>query len=535
MPLLELPLVLPNRRSSHLPEKEPSHKDSVSVAAYFRTSRAHQASLDWQCKLIQEFAAARGFVVVRHYVDFARSGLALTRRHAFQELLRDILSGKANYKCVLVNDVSRWGRFQDSDEAAHYEFLCKTAGVPIIYCQEIFKNDGTPASSMLKNIQRAMAGEYSRELSDKCFRAQSRLAALGFRAGGKAGYGLRRMAISVDGTRRILERGESRLVEQDRIILVPGPRQEVACVRKIFGLALTGMSLVAIAQELNNRGMPYSNGKPWSRDAIERILSNPKYAGVHCWNRTSAKLGARASVNPIERWITQPTAFPAIIERNLFDRIQKIVKNRCKRWTDRELVDSLKRLLHNEGRISERLVANTSHMASLATYHRRLGPFKKIWKALGYSYEPDRFDPSDQAAATQYLRDAIVDKLSRIFPESVSIVRLKRKRRPLLLFDGHRLVSVLVCRAWKREKEWVMYPAAGERNFATLICFPDKSNKIIARYYLVPRVTMTGSKIVFTLKGTLLEGGVRLRTLSGLREAIQALPNAQQKLPDMIP
>jgi DNA invertase Pin-like site-specific DNA recombinase len=37
---------------------------------------------------------------------------------------------------VLVYDVSRWGRFQDIDESAHYEFVCKQAGIKVAYCAE---------------------------------------------------------------------------------------------------------------------------------------------------------------------------------------------------------------------------------------------------------------------------------------------------------------------------------------------------------------------------------------------------------------
>jgi hypothetical protein len=55
-----------------------------------------------------------------------------------------------------VYDVSRWGRFQDSDEAAHYEFVCKTAGAPVHYCAEMFANDGTLLSTIMKALKRAM-------------------------------------------------------------------------------------------------------------------------------------------------------------------------------------------------------------------------------------------------------------------------------------------------------------------------------------------------------------------------------------------
>jgi hypothetical protein len=67
----------------------------------------------------------------------------------------------------LVLDVSRWGRFQDVDESAYYEFLCRQSGVRVQYCAESFVNDLSPYSNLVKAIKRMMAAEYSRELGVK--------------------------------------------------------------------------------------------------------------------------------------------------------------------------------------------------------------------------------------------------------------------------------------------------------------------------------------------------------------------------------
>lgn len=90
---------------------------------------------------------------------------------------------------MLVYDVSRWGRFQDTDEAAHYEFLCKSAGVPIHYCAESFKNNSSSPAVIMKTLKRVMAAEYSRDLSQRLSRTKKILTEHGFRAGGTAGYG----------------------------------------------------------------------------------------------------------------------------------------------------------------------------------------------------------------------------------------------------------------------------------------------------------------------------------------------------------
>jgi DNA invertase Pin-like site-specific DNA recombinase len=108
------------------------------------------------------------------------------------QLLDDVQSGRAEFSQILVYDVSRWGRFQDTDESAHYEFICKRAGVKVSYCAETLDNDGSLISSIVKNLKRVMAAEYSLELSVKVHAGQCRLASLGFKQGGPAVYALRR-------------------------------------------------------------------------------------------------------------------------------------------------------------------------------------------------------------------------------------------------------------------------------------------------------------------------------------------------------
>ena len=171
----------------------------VRAAQYVRMSTEHQQySTENQADTMKRYAEARRMEVVRTYSDAARSGLKLEGRDGLRELLRDVEAGRADYSDVLVYDVSRWGRFQDVDESAYYEYICKRANIRVHYCAEQFENDGSLSSSLLKTIKRTMAGEYSRELSVKVFAGQCRLIELGFRQGGPAGYGLRRQLVDRD-------------------------------------------------------------------------------------------------------------------------------------------------------------------------------------------------------------------------------------------------------------------------------------------------------------------------------------------------
>ena len=166
------------------------------AAQYVRMSTEHQRySTENQSDAIAHYAAQRGVEIVRTYSDEGKSGLRIQGRDGLKQLIEDIQSGKADFEAVLVYDISRWGRFQDADESAYYEYICKRAGISVIYCAEQFENDGSPVSTIVKGVKRAMAGEYSRELSQKVFTGQSRLIELGYRQGGPPGFDLRRMLI----------------------------------------------------------------------------------------------------------------------------------------------------------------------------------------------------------------------------------------------------------------------------------------------------------------------------------------------------
>ena len=237
----------------------------VRAAQYVRMSTEHQQySTENQMDVLRRYAEARSMQIIRTYSDEARSGLNIEGRNGLRQLLSDVEGGRADYTDVLVYDVSRWGRFQDVDESAYYEYICKRGNVRVHYCAEQFENDGSLSSSLLKTIKRTMAGEYSRELSVKVFAGQCRLIEHGFRQGGSAGYGLRRQLIDQDrNPKEILTRGKHKSIQTDRVILVPGPESETQVVREVYDLFTQKHSTEKdIAARLNERGLVTDLGRP---------------------------------------------------------------------------------------------------------------------------------------------------------------------------------------------------------------------------------------------------------------------------------
>lgn len=295
------------------------------AAEYVRMSTEHQKySTENQSDAILAYAASQGMEIVQTYADAGKSGLRIEGREALQRLIRDVEEGCADFDVILVYDVSRWGRFQDADESAYYEYICRRAGKQVQYCAEQFENDGSPVATIVKGVKRAMAGEYSRELSTKVFAGQCRLIEMGYRQGGAAGYGLRRVLLDEQGQPKAeLKRGEHKSLQTDRVILAPGPAEEVETVRWIYARFLKQRkSEREIATELNERGILTDLDRAWTRATVHQILTNEKYIGNNVYNRRSFKLKRKHVANEPEMWIRADGAFDAIVEQKQFHKVQ---------------------------------------------------------------------------------------------------------------------------------------------------------------------------------------------------------------------
>jgi DNA invertase Pin-like site-specific DNA recombinase len=263
---------------------------AIPAAQYLRMSTEDQQySMTNQSLRIKEYADKNGFDIVRTYEDPGKSGVIIKHRHGLRALLKEVVSGTAGFKAVLVYDVSRWGRFQNPDEAAHYEFLCAESGIPLHYCAKQFSNDGTASSAIVKALKRSMAAEFSRELGEKVVRGKTLLAKVGFWMGGPPGYGYRRRLVSADGKlKRVLKRGEQKSLKTERIALVLGPHKEIRDVRMIFSMA-HGRNCTEIVRELSFKKILFK-GKPWNDVTVLEILTNPKYTGCNVWSRRTQRL-----------------------------------------------------------------------------------------------------------------------------------------------------------------------------------------------------------------------------------------------------
>lgn len=462
----------------------------VPVAQYLRMSTSYQRySLDNQAAALSQYAFQHGMVVVQTYSDPGCSGLELKHRPGLRQLLQDVVS-KPLYKAIIVYDVSRWGRFQDPDEAAHYEFVCKSAGVPVHYSSELFENDGSVANLLLKQLKRTMAGEYSRELGVKVHAGQKRLAKMGHKMGGVAGYGLRRCLVTPEGTRRVLEAGQCKTLTTDWVVLVPGPASEVKLVRQMFKLVDTrALHPAEITRRLNYRGLVQPSGTPWTHHNITEILTNPKYVGVNVWGRTTRRLKSRTSAVPTSEWAAKEGAFEPVINRALFDRVQLWLDRRTEHQSNDDLLEDLRRLLRRSGRLSQRLVSMSDLTPNPCTYARRFGSLLSAYELIGYKAKPDCNAMISRRGHRNTLRDDLIASFHRTSPDRIKIVRSGTRRKPMLLIDGATWCAVTICPSLitaQGNRRWLVRVREEQKHYSVLICVLDRENLVIARMYVCP-------------------------------------------------
>lgn len=499
-----------------------SASPSVRAAEYVRMSTDHQKySTENQAEAIRHYAAAHGIEIVRTYADAGKSGLKIDGRDALKQLIDDVQTGVADYTMVLVYDVSRWGRFQDADESAYYEYICKRSGISVEYCTEQFDNDGSPVSTIVKGVKRAMAGEYSRELSVKVFAGQGRLIEKGFRQGGPAGFGLRRTLVDERGeTKGILTRGEHKSIQTDRVILTPGPPEEVAIVRGIYhAFVHEGRSEQDIADDLNRRSIPTDLDRPWTRGTVHQVLINEKYAGDNVWNRQSFKLKKKRVRNDPEMWIRAAGAFDAIVERDLFEAAKAIIGARSFRLSDSEMLSALKVLLDSRGLLSGIIIDECEGMPSSSAYSSRFGSLLRAYDLVGYTPDRDyRYVAINRALRKLHpeILGQVLDGLRDMGSDVVQDLQTDR-----VIVNEEFSLSVVIVRCnptltgllrWKIRFDTSRMPDI------TIVVRMDTANRAAFDYYLFPRLDLVADRLRLAEDNGLSLDAYRFDTLDLLYE-----------------
>jgi DNA invertase Pin-like site-specific DNA recombinase len=507
--------------------------NSCNLAAqYVRVSSEHQRySIDRQLDCIQQHAGRYGFTIVKTYIDRARSGLSLRNRSGLKQLLADVMGGQAGYRVILVYDVSRWGRFQDVDEAGHYEFICRQSGIPVHYCAEPFEDDGSSVTALMKALKRTMAAEYSRELGDRSFAGQKRITQLGFKAGGAPGYGYRRVLVSPDRQpKQALALHERKSLATDRVLLAPGPADEVACVRRIYRMLVERqMSFSSIARELNKRRVPHPTSTPWTHYRVSAILTNLKYTGAIVYGRTSKRLQTPQVQMPRESWVVVPGAFTPLIDEATYAAAQRTLGARTTRKTNGQLLVELRSVLGKHGRVTAQLIHNTQGASSPGTYRLRFGSLARAYQLIGYQMP---IAPNIQTrCSVQKARRRLIEELHTLFPQRISIGQggLFCSR---IQMDRGTTVHVLSCARFSTEggkTRWRIRSRKSNDRFIRLLALMGPGNENVERLVLLPPMELPPT-IDVSANSRLIGSGHAVCNLGAFLESLATLERTDPTL-----
>ena len=509
------------------PTSDPSTAP-IKAAAYVRMSTEHQQySTDNQMDVIDEYAARHGMQIVKTYSDQGKSGLNIQGRDQLSTMISDVTGGSAEFTHILVYDVSRWGRFQDADESAHYEYICRRAGIAVHYCAEQFENDGSIGSSIIKTVKRSMAGEYSRELSAKVFHGACRLIRLGYKQGGTAGFGLRRMLIDQTGNRKgTLKLGEHKSIQTDRVVLVPGPVEEVETVRWMYQAFVNeGKTELEIAEELNRKHIKTDFGREWTRSTVHEVLSNEKYIGNNVYHRTSCKLKGRHVNNPEDKWVRLEGAFEGVVDQELYLKARERILARSQKLSDADLLELLRRLVEQYGRLSGILIDESEGLPSSSVYRHRFGSLVRAYRLIGY-------DPGIDFAFLEANR-RLREQHPRILENTVSALLevgayvTQTSVSGIFVVNGELRVSIILCRHLITEagaSRWILRLDQALRPDITIAVRMNEDNDSVMDYYLLPSIDLTWERMrVAEVNGVYLDA-YRFDTLTRFFELAKRTP-----------
>lgn len=288
-------------------KKDADNTVRIRVAAYCRvsTDSEDQAnSFFAQVKYYNDYIRLNGdMILIDIYADEGISGAGIEKREDFKRLIQDVKKKKIDR--VLVKSVTRFAR--NSLECIETVRLFKSYGVSVFFENENIDTERLN-SEMILYLKSAFA--------------QSELLSAS-----------RRMAVSVrmrmaDGTYNLPSEPYGYRLENNELVIVP---EEAKNVKKVFELFLSGLGGCLIARRMTEN----DKATEWTTRRVRYILSNERYIGDCLLQKsyTENTLPFRQKMNrgELPKYYYSGTHEP-IIEKDVFFRVQDIIKQRCKRY-----------------------------------------------------------------------------------------------------------------------------------------------------------------------------------------------------------
>ena len=208
---------------------------------------------------------------------------------------------EAPFQEILVWKFSRFTRKRE--HAVAFKSMLRRRGIRVTSITE--HADDTPTGKLMEAIIESVDEFYSENLAQEVTRGMREAASRGFWVTSRPPYGYKRVKVQDGGK------------ERPTLVLNP-PVDDI--VRRIFDMAVNGKSVLDITRVLNDEGISTTNGKPWLKTTVHRLLNNEAYTGTLVWGQNAKDGGEPVRVEG---------AHPAIITRDEFQYVQRLLKSRA--------------------------------------------------------------------------------------------------------------------------------------------------------------------------------------------------------------
>jgi DNA invertase Pin-like site-specific DNA recombinase len=468
-------------------------------AIYSRMSTELQTeSPENQERQIRDFAAAYGIKIVKVYADLGISGMTAEDRKQFLALIDDVENRRNEFDIVLYLEDSRWGRFKNSRDAEFYRMLVERKDVFCHSCDKPLTLINTLADRVMTLFRDESASDYCRQLSQKVFIGQCNLITKGYRQGGTAGFGLRRLLLDETGSpKHELTRGQHKSLQTERVILTPGSSHEQDKILWMYDQCISGCSEREIAEQLNSEGWKNDFGRPWTRGTVREVLTNEKYIGNNVFNRRSAKMKSRSKANPENEWIRKEGAFIPLVDPERFYKVQTIIRERHKQQSNEELLQLLANLYAEKGRLSALIIDEADLLPPSSLFRIRFGGLLRAYRMIGYAPARD-YQYVEINQRLRSLHSEIVADVIRSI-ESLCGRNIFVDQETYLLELNHNLfLSIVISRCFHTPtgmRRWKIRFDTGLHPDITVAVRMDSTNESIHDYYILPVLEFEGSAL----------------------------------------
>lgn len=367
----------------------------VTFYARVSTGKDEQAhSLTNQIGYYSEFIAGNPrWTYVDGYIDEALSGTSVVKRESFLKMIEDAKLNKFDF--IITKEISRFSR--NTLDSIRYTQELLAAGVGVLFQSDNI-NTLMPDSELRLTIMSSIAQDEVRKISERV--------KFGFKRAIEKGVVL----------------GNSKIwgyTKQDGKLVID--EDEAKMVRQIFMMYATqNMGIRAICAWLEENAYKNTKGGSFSFTTIKGILTNPKYMGYYCGNKTHKfdyKLNDRTYLDESE-WVMYKDEenVPPIISEEIWNKANSILKARSAKQSAED-----KTSYQNKYAYSGKIICGEHNVPYYRAKYRYKSGDKEVWQCKEYASKGKAGCVSPTIYTTEI--DAIMkDAYNTIIKERASII-----------------------------------------------------------------------------------------------------------------